>query len=49
MFIINTSWQDWLAKLEEGVRLPQTELCPNYLYSRVSKILKAEKIILTKP
>jgi len=28
-------FSDWLTKLEEGVRLPQTELCPNYLYSRV--------------
>jgi len=30
-------YRDWLAKLEEGVRLPQTELCPNYLYSRVMR------------
>lgn len=28
-------FRDWLSKLEEGVRLPQTELCPNFLYSRV--------------
>jgi len=28
-------FRDWLTKLEEGVRLPQTELCPNFLYSRV--------------
>jgi len=28
-------FRDWLSKLEEGVRLPPTELCPNFLYSRV--------------
>merc|ERR1712059_114559 len=28
-------YKDWLTKLEEGVRLPRTEFCPNYLYSRV--------------
>ena len=36
VIIMTTMYQDWLTKLEEGVRLPQTELCPNYLYSRVS-------------
>merc|ERR1719225_1966130 len=28
-------FKEWLTKLEGGVRLPQTELCPNHLYSRV--------------
>jgi len=30
-------FKDWLSKLEDGVRLPQTELCPNFLYSRVMR------------
>ena len=29
-------YKAWLAKLEQGVRLPQTEVCPEFLYSRVS-------------
>ena len=33
-------FQDWLTKLEEGVRLPPTEMCPNFLYSRVLHTLK---------
>jgi serine/threonine protein kinase len=28
-------YKDWLRKLEEGVRLPRTDLCPEFLYSRV--------------
>ena len=35
--------QEWLTKLESGVRLPQTELCPNHLYSRVSSICPQER------
>lgn len=27
--------KEWLSRLEQGVRLPQTDYCPNYLYSRV--------------
>merc|ERR1711920_1040197 len=30
-------FRDWLSKLEDGVRLPQTELCTNFLYSRIMK------------
>ena len=30
--------KDWLSKLEDGIRLPPTELCPNFLYSRVGKL-----------
>jgi serine/threonine protein kinase len=30
-------FRDWLSKLEDGIRLPQTELCTNFLYSRIMK------------
>ena len=36
--IIPPLWQDWLTRLEQGVRLPQTDFCPNYLYSRVGSL-----------
>merc|ERR1719384_2624619 len=34
---IPVRWEavEWLSKLDNGLRLPQTELCPNHLYSRV--------------
>merc|ERR1719435_44216 len=28
-------YKDWLAKLEAGQRLPRTDVCPEFLYSRV--------------
>ena len=28
-------YKAWLSRLEAGVRLPRTEVCPEYLYSRV--------------